>query len=115
MSDPNPAVVPQSLKEVAEFRRWVRERAQWIRDNDGAGSVPNRERMLKSWRLLRPKMMKRLGEKVAADLAIVLEYNRSEAVQQYIQAGMPISDAREQANLEWTLWEPEDEEQEQEA
>ncbi len=57
--------------------------------------------------------MKRLGEKVAADLAIVLHYNQMEAEMQYIHGGMPISDAREQAAREWSLWEPEDEDQEQ--
>ena len=59
------------------------------------------------------QVMRAAGQ--AETLLGLTERRRGEAVHQYIQAGMPISDAREQANLEWTLWEPEDEEQDQEA
>jgi hypothetical protein len=57
--------------------------------------------MVRAWQELGPEMLEKL--------AFVLDLKRYEAQKAYIQAGMPIPDAREEATKDWLMMEPETE------
>lgn len=62
-----------------------------------------------SWEVNRPKMLAALrARKADAALAHVLVDRFLKAKAQYLKAGMPPTDAREQAEQEWLLREPEE-------
>ena len=86
---------------------WInQEAAKLNRAGDAQGSRRERD-MLAVWKRERPEMYKRLG-KLAPRRAYVLLAKCYEARKQYIRAGMPPTDAEEQATREWCLLEPED-------
>lgn len=93
-----------------QFVMWVRRESRALAHEWPMGGAAEEE-MLRRWSRLRPKMMAellRLG--IAKQLAHVLENRRAEAVKRYLKAGMYLSDAREQAERDWLLNEPESDE-----
>lgn len=89
----------------------IRRRAQEIRDQEIGFVVPLDRRIKAAWEVLRPKMWARLVKQdLVDDLALVLQTAMWEADARYLKAGMPPTDAREQAEREWLMLEPEDEE-----
>ena len=91
---------------------WVKKRAQEIRRSEKVLNLQLQARMLETWAHLRPKMMLRLRlQGVANDLAVVLQAAMWAAVDQYEKAGMPPTDARETAEREWLMLEPETDEE----
>ena len=91
---------------------WVKQRAQGIRGSEEILNLNLHARMLKSWRLTRPKMMFRLRlQGIADDLAVVLQAAMWDAVDRYEKAGMSPTDARETAEREWLMLEPEADEE----
>lgn len=87
----------------------IKDKAQKIRDNETLISLTLDKQIKKAWRVLRPQMWARLQEQgIADDLALVLQVAMWDAFDQYEKAGMPPTDAREQAEREWLLMEPEE-------
>jgi hypothetical protein len=88
--------------------RWVQtEAAKLVREGITAGS-PRETKLLRHWKAYRPKMYQaweRAG--LVAKLAFVLDMKRYQAMMQYIRAGMPPTDAEEEAAKDWLLMEPE--------
>ena len=88
----------------------IQRRAQEIRDQEIGFTVPLDKQIKRAWEVLRPKMWARLMEQgLVDDLALVLQTAMWDAMDQYLKAGMPPTDAREQAEREWLMLEPEDE------
>jgi hypothetical protein len=88
----------------------IKAKAQAIRDREEIYNLDLHKRILKAWRILRPQMWAKLKEDgTAEDLALVLQVAMWNAVDQYEKAGMPPTDARELAEREWLLMEPENE------
>ena len=107
----DPRHLPPNLQADPQFLHWVKSEAQRLRDEGEGGLVQQQARMLRFWEEYRPQMWARLqqaGPNVAKDLAVVLDHLAAGSAWQYLQAGLPPSDAREQANLEWLLMEPEE-------
>ena len=66
--------------------------------------------LLDTWRRRRPKMVARLERlKILQEMAHVLWNLKADAAHAYRKAGMGPTDAREQAEREWLLNEPETE------
>ncbi len=85
-------------------------KAQEMRDREEIYSLDLHKRILKAWRILRPKMWASLKENgTAEDLALVLQVAMWDAVDRYEKAGIPPTDARELAEREWLMMEPENE------
>ncbi len=91
---------------------WVKTRAQEIRSSKEVLNLQLHDKILQTWAKLRPKMMMRLRlQRIAEDLAVVLQAAMWSAVDQYEKAGMPPTDARETAEREWLMLEPEADEE----
>lgn len=94
-----------------EWERWIRAEAKKVL-NDESQPGPNKDQikeLLADWRENRPLMWKRLhGVVLARPLALVLQDRYWKAFWAYQKAGMPRTDAREQAAMEWLLTTPED-------
>jgi len=91
---------------------WVKMRAQEIGRSEEVLNLQLQDKMLKTWARLRPKMMLRLRlQGIAKDLAVVLQAAMWDAVDRYEKAGMPPTDARETAEREWLMLEPEADEE----
>lgn len=89
----------------------IRARATEIREQEIPINLQLNEQILKTWEALRPVMWRRLAmSKTAEDLALVVQVAMWDAVEAYERAGMPPTDAREQAEREWLMMEPEAEE-----
>ena len=87
---------------------WVNRGAAKLRADGWTPGSPRETEMLQFWRQHRPKMWAALeARKLAVRMAFVLERKRAAAKKQYIQAGMPIPDADQEARKEWMLLEPE--------
>lgn len=66
--------------------------------------------ILKTWRAQRPQMVARLEKLgILDDLAFVVQERMWETLDMYEKSGMPPTDAREQAEMEHLMLEPEDE------
>lgn len=88
----------------------IRMRAKEIRDQEIGFSVPLDKQIKRAWEINRPRMWSRLvTQGLVNDLALVLQTAMWEASDRYLKAGMPPTDAREQAEMEWLMLEPEDE------
>ncbi len=87
-----------------EVAAWINREAAALAHKGELPGSPRESEILKQWHHHRPQMMHRL---VAADLhkklALVLDHKRYQAMQEYQRAGMPIPDAREQAEKDWLL------------
>lgn len=87
----------------------IRRKAQEIRDREETINLSLDKQIKTAWRINRPKMWARLAKQgLVDDLALVLQTAMWEAKDQYLKAGMPPTDAREQAEREWLMLEPED-------
>ena len=94
-----PSVVDWINQEVAKERR----------EGFTPGS-PRETEILTFWRTHRPKMYAALMEQgLATKLAFVLDMKRYQEMVRYLKAGMPPTDAEEQARKEWLLMEAENE------
>lgn len=94
----------------------IRDRAAELREQETIINLVLHRQILKTWETLSPKMWKRLqADNLAEDLALVVQAAMWESKEQYQKAGMPPTDAREQAEREWLMLEPEEEEEEEEA
>ena len=73
---------------------------------------PRNQEILRYWEANRPKMLAELRHLglPALTLATYLQAKMATAAHEYLMGGMPPTDAREQAEQEWLLMEPEDEE-----
>lgn len=86
----------------------IKARAKQIRDSEEIISLDLDKQIKKAWRILRPQMWARLQQQgITDDLALVLQVAMWEATDRYEKAGMPPTDAREQAEREFLLMEPE--------
>lgn len=95
---------PQEVKELKEQSARLAE--QWPR-----GSQEDRD-LIATWRRNRPKMAARLAEQgVLVAFAHLSAFRAGRAEKAYLEAGLPMTDAREQAAAEWLLQEPESEEE----
>jgi len=89
----------------------IKARASEIREQETPINLDLNRRILKAWEALRPVMWRRLKMAgTAEDLALVVQVAMWDAVEQYERSGMPPTDAREQAEREWLMMEPEEEE-----
>ncbi len=85
---------------------WLdRKVAEYERQGARPGSQKEAD-LLRYWRRERPLMYARLGT-MAAKFAFVLVMMEHETMMMYVKAGMPPTDAEEQAQKEWLLMEPE--------
>ena len=90
-----------------ETADWInKEAAKLDRAGDAMGSARETD-LLVAWKRDRPEMFRRLGN-LAPKLAYVLVDRLYQSMQQYLRAGMPPTDALEQATREWCLLEPEE-------
>jgi len=97
------------------FRAWVKTTARKIRKTEGRGAIQQQAYMLAYWQEYRPRMwanLKKLGAHAAEDYALVLNTRMWDSAKVYERAGMPPTDARQEAEKEWLLLEPEEEETE---
>ena len=99
-------------KETLQFVNRVKKRSKEIAETEiGIGGRREQE-MIKMWRQRRPKMVKELETLgILAEFAHILQYNRMEADQQNITAGMSPGDASMTAEADWTMQEPETEDE----
>jgi len=89
--------------------KWVRKKVKEYEEEPL--DLRKLEGLLKTWQAGRPQMWKRLqNQDLARDLAMVLLVEASQAQARYEVGGLPPTDAREQAQAEWLLLEPETEE-----
>jgi hypothetical protein len=94
-----------------KFLTWVRQESAKLAELWPMGDKREQE-LLAHWRIYRPQMMARLeAMKVAPQLAHVLLDREYQAFQQNLRAGMPPTDATEQAEQDWLMLEPESEDQ----
>jgi len=91
-----------------EFLHWLDQEAQKLHQQGWAPGSPSEVELVRHWKVWRPKMCQRLGPNLPK-LAFVLWFLADEARDEYLQAGWPPTDAREQAAKEWLLQGPEDE------
>lgn len=94
--------------EHLKLAMWARTESAKLATDWPPGSVLER-RLLTYWKTNRPKMMADVGT-AATPLAHVLVNRMLEANRQYVTAGMAPTDAREQAEREWLIQEPESDE-----
>lgn len=91
---------------------WAKTESAKIATDWPLGSRAEKE-LIQHWRRVRPQMVARLQETGAlAALAHVLNHKMIEALQRNRAAGMPPTDAREEAEKDWLLMEPEAEDEE---
>ena len=94
-----------------EARR-IRVRAKEIRDKETLINKDLHQQILKAWQTVRPKMWAELQrQELANDLALVSQVAMWEASDRYEKAGMPPTDATEQAERECLMMEPETEDE----
>ena len=105
----DPRNPPTNPLEMAKFIHWVKQEAKKLEDNGEIYSIPLRRQILKAWELYRPEMLVRLNKAgIAEPLANILQARMYATYQTYLKAGMPYTDAREQAEQEWLMLEPEE-------
>lgn len=86
----------------------IRAQAKAIRDAETLINKDLHKQILSAWKVLRPKMWAELQrQELANDLALVAQAAMWEASDRYEKAGMPPTDANEQAERECLLMEPE--------
>lgn len=100
---------PTTENRRAETVAWVnREAAQYAHQGLVPGAEDEKD-AIRDWRQHRPMMWHRLGEWGILDkMAFVLSQKCQEAMNRYLTAGMPPTDAREQAVKEWMSLGPEE-------
>ena len=94
----------------------IKQRAKEIRESEPTINLVLDKQIKKAWKMLRPKMWARLQkEGTTNDLALIVQVAMWESVEQYEKAGLPPTDAREQAEKEWLMMESEKNEETQAA
>lgn len=107
----DPRQIPKDRREQALFARWVRQEHQRLMDSEPTLAAPKRQQILAGWQHYRPAMLgslKAMG--VETMLADVIQSRMWEADERNRKAGMPPTDALEQAERDWLMFEPESEE-----
>jgi hypothetical protein len=103
-------MVISSSKETPmdpQLARWIKQESSRIALEFPRGGEVE-ERLVDNWKALRPKMVESLGP-LTPLLAHVLMDKMLNARRANVEAGMPPTDAREQAERDWLLMEPESE------
>lgn len=91
---------------------WVNREAEKLEAGGRGPGSPREDKLIDHWRIYRPKMVaawEAAGPEMLEKLAFVLDLMRYRTKEQYIQGGMPIPDAEEEATKDWLIMEPEDE------
>lgn len=100
----------------AGFKTWVETEYRALRAREETLNKELRQQMLTTWQRVRPKMYAHLKEQgILEQTADVLQVKMWVAEKAYVDSGMPRTDATEQAEQEWLLMEPEEQDQESEA
>lgn len=107
MTPPDPRAVPEDPAALTAFRQWVRTEAQRLMDEGEGPPFALRDRMVTFWKTECPKMVARVGPENLEGLATILSNRMYEAEDRYLDAGMYRTDAKEQAEREWLMMEPE--------
>lgn len=95
------------------LRKWAKETAQAARDREEPFNQDLHQQILAAWERERPQMWARLQQQEIADeLARAVQSKMWEAETMYRRAGMMYTDARETAEREWLMLEPEADEDE---
>ncbi|NJO34031.1 MAG: hypothetical protein HC869_13710, partial [Rhodospirillales bacterium] len=100
----------ESVSDVSKVNDWALRESAALEEMWPKGS-PAENRVLEAWKTRRPKMLAELGEECAAALAHVLVDRKLKSQSAYERAGMSPTDAAEQAEQEWLLLEPEDDDE----
>lgn len=100
------------MDDLEMARRIKAERLQYEEDEDVLHNKDLHKRILEVWRRDSPQMtlrLERLG--ILDDMAFVSQERMWRGMDDYLKSGMPITDAREQAEREHLMLEPEEPEQ----
>jgi hypothetical protein len=90
-----------------DLTKWVKDKSQELAEEWPMGGQAERN-LMSHWRLNRPQMVARLERLgILQELAHVLENLRAQTVREYLDSGMGPTDAREQADQDWLLLDPE--------
>lgn len=107
----DPRIMPDQNEEKT-FRQWVMKESNRLSETVNPMGGPTQKRMLAYWKQNRPEMWERLLRMgIAKELAHVLDEKCEETIRKNLKAGMYLTDAREQAEQDWLLLEPENEEE----
>ena len=88
---------------------WVNQEVANYAHQGLVPGAPDEADAIKNWRHNRHKMYQRLkAQGMLEKTAFVLNQKCQEAMNRYLKAGMPPTDAREQAVAEWMLLGPEE-------
>ena len=101
----------QKRQSNTKFKAWVVKESRRLADDVMPMGGETQRQMLESWKLYRPKMwaqLNRLG--IAKELAHVLDEKCQESIRKNLAGGMYSTDAREEAEKDWLLLEPEESE-----
>ncbi len=87
---------------------WINREAAKLEERGFIPGSPREDDLLRHWQIHRPKMLSELmAAGLAEKFAMVLLEKQYQSMREYLQAGMPPTDAREEADREWLLMEPE--------
>jgi hypothetical protein len=90
-------------------RRWVIEETKKLEDQGWIVGSPAETRILQTWKAHRPAMYRAWEEvNLVEKLAFVLDFKADATRREYIRAGMPPTDATEQATRDWLMLDPEE-------
>lgn len=99
----------QETLSPAEIKRIRLEYMRLRADEDVLHNRDLHRRILETWRRDSPKMWARLSQlKLAEPLAYVLQERMWQAMNENLRAGLPVTDAREQAEIDHLMLEPEE-------
>ncbi len=109
--DPTSLLPKLSSETPQAFATRIRAAVKEIEDKrDPPIYLPRNEQMMRFWKAHRPTMWAQLERlKLAEALATYLQAKMLTAEDEYLAGGMARTDAREQAEQEWLLMEPESE------
>jgi hypothetical protein len=97
-----------SKPSLFETALWAKSESEKLSVNWPIGS-PLESRVLRTWQHNSPRMMRSLRRWNAAEpLAHVLVDRCIKSEKQYLRAGMPPCDARQEAERDWLMLEPEE-------
>jgi hypothetical protein len=107
--------MPAPLSEdLTSLRNWARKNVRRA-EEEGYCTQPLHQRILKAWRMYHPEMVARLQRaSCLEDMALACQYQMWKAVNRYEEAGLPPTDAREQAEREWLMLAPDEREEPEE-
>jgi hypothetical protein len=87
---------------------WAKSESEKLSDEWPIGS-PLESRVLRTWERNQPRMMCSLRRwKAAEPLAHVLVDRCIKSERRYLRAGLPPCDARQEAEMDWLMLEPEE-------